>query len=116
MNNKERVRKNRQKRIRKKIHGTEKIPRMAVSRSLNNIYGQLIDDVKGKVIISFSSLKAEKGEKQKKMDKSRTVGKILAQKAKEKGIKKIVFDRRGNKYHGRIKALADSAREEGLEF
>ena len=116
MNKKERARKNRQKRIRKKINGTAKVPRLAVFRSLNDIYGQLIDDVKGKVILSFSSLKAGKGEKQKKMDKSRTVGKVLAQKAKEKGIKKIVFDRRGYKYHGRIKALADSVREEGLKF
>ncbi len=111
------ARKKRQQRIRKKIFGTAKIPRLVVFRSLNNIYGQLIDDIKGRIIISVSSLEAEiKKKKLKKMENSKVAGKLLAQKAKEKGIKRIVFDRGGYKFHGRVKALADSAREEGLKF
>ena len=115
MNKKEIARKKRQVRIRKKISGTGKIPRLSVFRSLNHVYCQLIDDVSGKVVVSASSLKADGDKKKlKKTEKSKAVGKLLALKAKEKGIAKIVFDRRGYKYHGRVKALADSVREEGL--
>ncbi len=111
------ARKRRHNRIRKKVFGTATVPRLVVFRSLNNISGQLIDDIKGMTIVSVSSLEAEiKKKKLKKMENSRIIGKILAQKAKEKGIKKIVFDRGGYKYHGRVRGLAESVREEGIKF
>jgi len=107
-------------RIRKKIIGTSERPRLAVFRSMNNIYAQLIDDLNNKTIFTVSSLSPEVSseikEKMHKTEKSKIVGKILAQKAQEKSIKKVVFDRNRYLYHGRVKALADGAREAGLEF
>lgn len=105
-------------RIRKKITGTPDRPRFSVTRSLNNVYAQLIDDVNGVTLVSASSLskdftkKSEKG----KLWKSTEVGKLLAKKALEKNINNVVFDRSGYKYHGRIKAVAEGAREGGLKF
>jgi large subunit ribosomal protein L18 len=106
--------------IRKKISGTAERPRLSVYRSLGNIYGQIIDDVAGKTLVAASSIAKEvktelAGAKSKKA-KSTLVGKILAKKALEKNIKNVVFDRNGLLYHGRVKALADGAREGGLKF
>lgn len=106
--------------IRKKVAGSENKPRLAVYRSLNNIYAQLIDDSTGNTIVAVSSLskdlqteiKSTKG----KIDKGKLVGSLLAKKALEKDIKNVVFDRGGYKYHGRVKAIADGARDGGLVF
>lgn len=98
----------RHKRIRAKIHGTSNRPRLCVSRSLKYIYAQLIDDEKNKIIASA------KGKLNVK--EAKKVGKLIAQKAIEKKIEKVVFDRSGHQYHGRIKALAEGAREGGLKF
>jgi large subunit ribosomal protein L18 len=107
-------------RIRKKVIGTAERPRFVIFRSLNNIYAQLIDDINGKTLYSVSSvskdLKTELGAKTQKTDKSKFVGKKIAQKALENNIKKVTFDRNGYLYHGRVKAIADAAREAGLEF
>lgn len=117
LNSKTLNRQKRHKKIRKKISGTGNMPRLAVFRSLANIYSQLIDDTIGKTIISVSSLTPElRNEKAKKSEKAKAVGKMLAEKAKAKGIEKVVFDRAGYRYHGRVKALADGAREGGLKF
>ncbi|MBT8379358.1 MAG: 50S ribosomal protein L18 [Ignavibacteria bacterium] len=106
--------------IRKKIVGSEQIPRLAIFRSLNNIYAQLIDDSTSKTIIAVSSLskelQAELNSAKGKTDKSKLVGSLLAKKALEKNLKNVVFDRSGYKYHGRVKAVADGAREGGLVF
>ena len=107
-------------RIRKKISGTTERPRLTVYRSLSQIYGQLIDDSTGKTLISASSLSKELTEDLKntkgKAEKSKLVGLLLAKKALENNISTVVFDRNGYRYHGRIKALADGAREAGLKF
>ncbi len=105
-------------RIREKMSGTPERPRLNVYRSLNHIYTQLIDDVNGVTIASASTM-GKKTEDKKvggNVAAAREVGKQIAERAQEKGIKKIVFDRGGYLYHGRIKALADAAREAGLEF
>ena len=105
-------------RIRGKISGTAERPRLNVFRSLNHVYTQLIDDAHGVTIASASS-KMPKSEEQKSggnVEAAKAVGKLIAERAQEKGIKKVVFDRGGYLYHGRIKALADAAREAGLEF
>ena len=119
MNIKESARGRRHKRIRKKISGTDKKPRLCVYRSLNHIYAQIIDDTKGQTIVSASTLdkelKDEKGHKGNAA-MSKKVGQVLASKASKAGIKEIVFDRSGYQYHGRIKALAEGARENGLVF
>jgi large subunit ribosomal protein L18 len=112
------IRKRVHTRIREKLSGTAERPRLNVYRSLNNIYTQLIDDQNGVTIVSASTL-VKKGEAKKtggNVAAAVEVGKLIAQKAQEKGIKKVVFDRGGYLYHGRIKALADAAREAGLEF
>ena len=107
-------------RIREKMSGTAERPRLNVYRSLNHIYTQLIDDANGVTIASASSRAKKSEEKEKKsggnVAAAVEVGKLIAERAKEKGITKIVFDRGGYLYHGRIKALADAAREGGLEF
>jgi large subunit ribosomal protein L18 len=103
-------------RIRKKIIGTSEKPRLVIFRSLNNIYAQLVDDVKGRTICSVSSLSKDIKGAAKKIEKSKIVGKKIAEKASENKIKKVVFDRNGYLYHGRVKAIADAARESGLEF
>jgi large subunit ribosomal protein L18 len=102
-------------RIRQKMDGTAQRPRLNVYRSLNHIYAQVIDDAKGETILSASSL-ASKIKTGGNVAAAKEVGKLVAERAIEKGIKKVVFDRGGYLYHGRIKALADAAREAGLEF
>ncbi|MBI4282235.1 MAG: 50S ribosomal protein L18 [Chloroflexi bacterium] len=109
----------RHERIRKKIEGTSVRPRMAVFRSLNHIYGQVIDDTLGVTLVAASSLDQEIKEvkdSQPKGQVSTLVGALLARRAREKGIQKVVFDTGGYKYHGRVKAFADAAREAGLDF
>ena len=107
------------KRIRKKVQGTAERPRLNVYRSLNNIYVQVVDDLQGATLVYANS--AEGGEKGQKrtggnVAAAKEVGKVIAERAKAKGIKKVVFDRGGYLYHGRVKALADAAREAGLDF
>ena len=111
----------RRKHIRKTINGVPERPRLSVFRSLKHTYAQLIDDTKGVTLVSASSLSEDvrkelSGEGRNKADMSRVVGRVLARKALEKGIKKVCFDRGGYLYHGRVRALADAARESGLEF
>ncbi|MGI6697895.1 MAG: 50S ribosomal protein L18 [Clostridia bacterium] len=105
--------------VRNKIHGSAERPRLNVYRSLNHIYAQLIDDDAGVTLLAASTLdkevKAEVG-KSYNLDAAKVVGKVIARRALEKGIKNVVFDRGGYKYHGKIKALADAARETGLNF
>ncbi len=106
------------KRIRRKLTGTAERPRLSIYRSLNHIYAQLIDDASGATLVSMSSL-AENVRTQKEAGKvslSKRVGLELAKVAKGKGIERVVFDRNGYKYHGRVKAVADGAREGGLQF
>ena len=106
-------------RSRKRIFGTAERPRLAVFRSLRHIYAQLIDDDRKVTLASASSLEGEVRKKAGSVDKtgtSRAVGTLVAQRAEDKGIKTAVFDRGGNRYHGRVKALADAAREGGLRI
>jgi|SRR5580698_582494 len=102
-------------RIREKIAGTEQRPRLNVYRSLNHIYVQLIDDAAGTTLASASTL-AAKAKTGGNVAAAKEVGKQIAERAKEKGISKVVFDRGGYLYHGRVKALAEAAREAGLDF
>ena len=109
----------RHKRVRKKVAGTSAVPRLNVYRSLAEIYAQVIDDEAGRTITSASSIDHElrsQVDGKKKSEQARLVGKVLAERAKVKGITKVVFDRGGYRYIGRLKALADGAREAGLEF
>ncbi len=106
-------RKIRHKRLRTKIKGTAKRPRLSVFKSNKFIYAQIIDDEKGKTLFSANDSKRKKGAK---VESAKIVGKEIAKKSTEDKIKKIVFDRGGYKYQGRIKALAEGAREGGLEF
>ena len=106
-------------RLRKRVSGTEQKPRLAVFRSLTHIYAQVIDDVAKTTIVSCSDLEADvkkqvKGKK--KSDAATIVGGIVAQRAKDKGVTRVVFDRGGYPFHGRIRALAQAARDGGLEF
>lgn len=105
-------------RIRKRISGTAERPRLSVYRSNKDVYAQLINDVEGITLLSASSshLDKQEADKSNKSDKANKVGKVLAEKAKEKNITSIVFDRSGYLYHGRIKSLAEGAREGGLKF
>jgi large subunit ribosomal protein L18 len=106
-------------RVRKRVSGTEQKPRLAVFRSLTHIYAQVIDDVARSTIVSASDIEADvmKQVKGKKKSEAATiVGGIVAQRAKEKGVTRVVFDRGGYPFHGRIRALAQAAREGGLEF
>ena len=100
-------------RIREKLAGTAERPRLNVYRSLNHIYAQVIDDQKGETLISASSIQLKTGGN---IAAAKEIGKAVAEKAVAKGIKQVVFDRGGYLYHGRVKALADAAREAGLEF
>ncbi len=111
----------RHERIRKKVVGTTERPRLSVYRSLSHMYAQIIDDFKGSTIAAASSLDKELKGKDKKSGEgnigvAKQVGELIAKKALKKGIKRVVFDRGGYLYHGRVKALADAARETGLEF
>jgi large subunit ribosomal protein L18 len=106
-------------RIRKKVMGTAERPRLNVYRSLNHIYVQLIDDLEGVTVVAAHSAEGgEKGQRRKggNVAAAKQVGKAIAERAKAKGISKVVFDRGGYIYHGRVKALADAAREAGLKF
>ena len=105
-------------RIRKKVLGTSERPRLNVYRSLNHIYVQVIDDLKGVTLVSASSAEGKKEARTQggNLAAAKSVGKTVADRAKAKGIDKVVFDRGGYIYHGRVKALADAAREAGLKF
>jgi large subunit ribosomal protein L18 len=104
----------RHRRIRVTLSGTTQRPRLNVFRSLQHIYAQVIDDTTGTTLASASTLGADVNGT--KSDRARAVGTAIAERAKEKGVSTVVFDRGGYKYHGRIKALADAAREAGLDF
>jgi large subunit ribosomal protein L18 len=105
-------------RIRKKLLGTSERPRLNVYRSLNHIYVQVVDDLKGQTLVSASTAEGKKGERRTggNVAAAKAIGKTIAERAKAKGIEKVVFDRGGYLYHGRIKAVADAAREGGLKF
>lgn len=109
----------RKKRIRKKLVGTGNRPRLCVFRSARHIYAQVIDDSRGQTLAAASSMEKdvrENPESKNKVTAANNVGKIIGQRAIEKGLKKVVFDRNGFLYHGRIKAVSEGAREAGLEF
>ena len=112
------LRHKRHRRIRRFLSGTTARPRLAVFRSLEHIYGQIIDDTAGTTLVAASDLEAKlrNGDGGTKSERAEQVGQLLAERAKEKGITAVVFDRGGFLYHGRVKALADGAREGGLEF
>ncbi|MFP4697109.1 MAG: 50S ribosomal protein L18 [Eubacteriales bacterium] len=113
------IRKNKHRKLRNKIIGTSNMPRLAVFRSNGNMYAQIIDDTIGHTIVAASTLEEEVKEKvehKNNVAAANLVGEVIAKRALDKGIKKVVFDRGGYIYHGKIKALADSAREAGLEF
>jgi large subunit ribosomal protein L18 len=106
-------------RVRKNVMGTAQRPRVSVFRSLSQIYAQVIDDTSGKTLVAVSTVDKELRGKigsLKKSEQAKEVGKALAQRAKSKGIQQVVFDRGGYRYHGRVKALAEAAREAGLQF
>ena len=118
-NIREEARQKRKTRIRKRIFGTEQRPRLSVFRSAKHIYAQIVVDSTGSTILAASSLSPEIKEELgtlKKSEAAKKVGELLGRKAAEKNIRKVVFDRNGFLYHGRIKALAEGARESGLEF
>lgn len=116
-NNSRDSRKARHQRIRKKVRGTAARPRLCVYRSLRYIFAQLVDDDAGRTLVSISSLNPEvRGQTMPKSESAKLVGKLMGQRALEMGIRQVVFDRGGFKYHGRVKALADGAREAGLQF
>ncbi len=104
------------KRIRKIVSGTAAKPRLSVFRSNKEIYAQLVDDLSGETILSVSSLKAKEAHEGNKTDQAKFVGNKVAELAKGKGIEDVVFDRNGYLYHGRVKSLAEAAREGGLKF
>jgi large subunit ribosomal protein L18 len=113
----EEQRERRRRRVRAKVSGTTSRPRLNVFRSIEHISAQLIDDTKGHTLAAASSLeKSVREMKSKKIDEATAVGKLIAERALAKNVKKVVFDRAGYRYHGRIKAVADGAREGGLEF
>jgi large subunit ribosomal protein L18 len=109
----------RKKRIRKNIFGNQERPRLSVFRTAKHIYAQIIDDTKGTTLVAASTLDKEYKEtpvKGKKQDVAKAVGNLIGKRAMDKGIRKVVFDRNGFLFHGRVKALSDGAREAGLEF
>ena len=114
--NKKAMRMKRQIRVRGKISGTPERPRLSVFRSNANIYAQIIDDVNGVTLASANTLEKEFGGATGNAEAAKKVGQIVAERAKAKGIEKVVFDRNGYIYHGRVAALAEGAREAGLEF
>lgn len=119
MDRKQLLRKRRHRRVRKKISGTAERPRLNVFRSLNHIYAQIIDDERGHTLVAASTLDPEIRSVIKtggNVEAARLVGQLIGKRALEKGIEAVVFDRGGYKYHGRVAALADGAREAGLKF
>jgi large subunit ribosomal protein L18 len=111
------ARRKRHERIRLHLAGTDGRPRLAVFRSLNHIYAQVIDDTSGRTLAAASTVDKElKGSTSTKSEEAALVGRLIAQRAKAAGVERVVFDRAGFRYHGRIKSLADAAREAGLDF
>jgi large subunit ribosomal protein L18 len=111
------ARQKRHDRIRLSLAGTGERPRLAVFRSLNHIYAQVVDDASGRTVAAASSVEKElRSSGQTKTEEAKVVGRLLAERAKTAGVRRVVFDRAGFRYHGRIKSLADAAREAGLEF
>ena len=111
------ARQKRHDRIRLSLAGTSERPRLAVFRSLNHIYAQVIDDGAGKTLAAASTVEKElRGSKQTKTEEAKVVGRLVAERAKSAGVDRVVFDRAGFRYHGRIKSLAEAAREAGLDF
>jgi len=111
------ARRRRHFRVRKKVSGTSERPRLVVSRSTRHLFVQVVDDTQSRTIAFASTMEADlRGASGDKTAKSRQVGALIAKRAKEAGITSVVFDRAGNRYHGRIAAVADSARENGLDF
>jgi large subunit ribosomal protein L18 len=111
------ARQKRHTRIRLNLEGSGSRPRLAVFRSLNHIYAQVIDDASGKTLAAASTVEKElRSAKQTKTDEAKVVGRLVAERAKAAGVKHVVFDRAGFRYHGRVRSLADAAREAGLEF
>ena len=113
------MRKRRHLRVRRKIEGTSERPRLNVFRSLTHIYAQLIDDAKGETLAAASTLDSDLAGKLKgknKTEQAKLVGELIAARGSKKGVKVVLFDRGGYRYHGRVKALAEAAREGGLEF
>jgi large subunit ribosomal protein L18 len=109
----------RHKRVRRKVVGTLDRPRLSVYRSLNHIYAQIVNDTAGQTLVSASTLEAELSETlvaTRGVPAAKEVGRALAERAREKGVRRVVFDRGGNLYHGRVAALAEEAREGGLDF
>ncbi|NBU92276.1 MAG: 50S ribosomal protein L18 [Flavobacteriia bacterium] len=104
------------RRIRKKVFGTTAVPRLSVFRSNKQIYAQIIDDTTGKTLVSAGSLKNDEAQNVPKKEQANVVGKMIAENATKAGIQQVVFDRNGYLYHGRVKSLADAAREAGLKF
>ncbi len=119
MDTKKAMRLKRKIRIRRKVSGTPERPRLTVFRSARHIYAQIVDDASGRTLISASTLDKEIRGKEKAVSKvaaADEIGKLVARRALDKGISSVVFDRNGYKYHGRVKALSDAARETGLDF
>jgi large subunit ribosomal protein L18 len=111
------ARRKRHERLRLHLEGSASRPRLAVFRSLNHIYAQVIDDASGKTLASASSVEQElRGSDGTKSDGAKVVGRLLAERAKAAGVERVVFDRAGFRYHGRVRSLADAAREAGLDF
>jgi large subunit ribosomal protein L18 len=113
------ARRRRHARVRKRVQGTAARPRLCVFRSLSHIYAQVIDDESGRTVVAASDLEKEaqaSADGTTKTGRAALVGRLVGQRARKKGIKEIVFDRGGYKYHGRVKALAEAAREAGLKF
>src|SRR3954449_9636712 len=113
---KKEIRKRIHVRIRRKLSGTPERPRLAVFRSVGHIYAQVIDDTAGNTLVPGGSVDKDGKTNGGNVAAAKTIGKLVAERAKEKGIKAVVFDRGGYQYHGRVKALAEAAREAGLEF
>ncbi|HHT28211.1 MAG TPA: 50S ribosomal protein L18 [Firmicutes bacterium] len=106
-------------RVRKRVTGTTEQPRLAVFRSLHHIYAQIIDDTKGETLVAVGSVEPAvraQLKSTKNIEAAKVIGKLIGERAREKGIKQVVFDRGGHLYHGRVAALADAAREAGLDF
>jgi large subunit ribosomal protein L18 len=115
-NTKQLGRARRKRRVRKKVFGTPDKPRLSVFRSNRHIYAQIIDDIGGQTLVSASTIEKGFSSGKSKSELASEAGRVLAERAREKEIKKVIFDRGGNLYHGRVKALADGAREGGLVF
>lgn len=115
---KKKLRQGKHKRVRRKISGTSEMPRLCVFKSLNHIYAQIIDDERGITLAAASTLEEEMKSLASKtnVEAAKKIGQSIAEKAKEKGIEIVIFDRNGYKYHGCVAALADAARENGLQF